>query len=270
MPDVSSTLNEDQILRLKSRLSQSVNTNQTATVEVKNPFVIYPVISLGETSVVTGGMQKMTVTTLEVALFAKDYQTNTSFSSVQLKLQGSGNNQVQAISNAISKLNASDVTVGRFINEAREKIVKYYNETCEGLIQKATTLASANDYEQSIAILNAVPLESSKCYPTAQKLSLGFYKKYQTQLCAKNISIAKALIATKEFNDAIRVLELIDPQANCSKEVNLLIAEISAKVEKRDLLALDVEKRRISAMQEIAKAYYSQSIIKVNYNFLVK
>ena len=65
-------------------------------------------------------------------------------------------------------------------------------------------------------------------------------------------------------------MNIIDSSSSCYSEVEKLINQISDKVEKAENRELDLEKRRIDAIKEIAKAYYSNSVRLVNYNVIVR
>ena len=133
----------------------------------------------------------------------------------------------------------------------------------------ANNLLAKQDYEQSLSLLQSIPNASTNCYNEAQKKSFEVYNKYQSILCSKNITTAKAAIAINNYENALQALEVIDPSSTCYIEVQKLIAQISSKVDKKQKQELDLEKQRINAIKEIGKAYYSNSIRIVKYNTIL-
>jgi hypothetical protein len=270
VPEPSDEFNPEQIQKLSSKITQIINNSNEVTVGYTNDIVVYPVISVNETGVVEGGLQNITVTTIDFSLFVKQVSTNLVYNTFSKKIKGSGNNKAQAISNAFSQIKATDEAYKQFILASKTKILQYYADNCKAIIQKADNLSAKQDYEQSISLLQSIPIASTGCYNEAQKRSLAVYNKYQSVLCSKNITKAKAAIAINNYEDALAALEMIDPASSCNAEVKKLIAQISSKIERKEQQALDLEKQRINAVKEIAKAYYSNTVRVVKYNVIVR
>lgn len=269
MPESSKELNQEQIEKLTTKIIQIINSSNEVTVGTTNDIVVYPIISISETSVVEGGLQNLTVTTLEFSLFIKQISTNLVYNSISKKLKGSGNNKDQAVSNALSQIKPSEEIYRQFLLTGKLKILKYYADNCRVIIKTSDNLSAKQEYEQSISLLQSIPIASADCYNEAQKKSIEIYKKYQSVLCSKNITKAKAAIAINDYSTALDALEAIDPTSTCYSEVQKLIAQISSKADKREQQELDLEKRRITAIKEIGKAYYSNTIRAVRYSILV-
>lgn len=269
MPEPSNDFSPEQIQKLASKITQIINNSNEVTVGYTNDIVVYPIISVDETSVVEGGMQNITVTTIEFSLFVKQISTNLVYNSFSKKIKGSGNNKSQSITNAFSQIKASEETYKQFILISKSKILNYYNENCKTIIQTSNNLLAKQDYEQSISLLQSIPIASTNCYNEAQKKSLEVYKKYQSILCSRNLTKAKAAIATNNYDNALEALEIIDPASTCYPEVQKLITQISSKVDRKEKQELDLEKQRINAIKEIGKAYYSNSIRLIKCNILI-
>ncbi len=269
IPEISNDFNQVQIQKLESKITQIINNSNEVSVGYTNDIVIYPVISIEETSVVEGGLQNMTVATIDLTFFIKQISTNTVYNTMSKKIKGSGNNKIQAITNAFNLIKVTDEVYKQFISSTKSKILKYYTENCKTIIQTATNLSAKQDYEQSLSLLQSIPIASINCYYEAQEKSLEVYKKYQTILCSKNITTAKSAIATNNYETALQALEVIDPSSTCYPEVQKLIVQISSKVAKKEKQELDLEKQRINAIKEIGKAYYSNSIRIIKYNMIV-
>lgn len=269
MPDASMNINQAQIQKVETKIAQIINNSNEAIVGYNNDFVVYPILSVEDISVVEGGMQNLTVATINFSLIVKQISSNLVYNSISKKLKGSGNNNALAISNAFSQIKSNDEIYSQFIKTAITKVLKYYTDNCKLLVQNADNAASRNEYEQALGILQSIPSSSATCYNEAQKKSIDIYKKYQKIICAKNINKAKAEIAVKNFSAALDALEVIDPTSSCGVEVKKLIAQISSKVDKKYIEELDLEKLRINAIKEIGKAYYSNRVSLVSYKVIV-
>lgn len=269
VPEISNDFNQVQIQKLESKITQIINNTVEVSVGYTNDIVIYPVISIEETSVVEGGLQNMTVATVDLTLFIKQISTNSIYNTMSKKIKGSGNNKMQAITNAFSQIKVTEEVYKQFIITSKAKILKYYADNCKTIILTANNLSAKQDYEQSLSLLQSIPTASTNCYNEAQKKSFEVYKKYQSILCSKNITTAKAAIATNNYENALQALEVIDPSSTCYPEVQKLIAQISSKVDKKEKQELDLEKQRINAIKEIGKAYYSNSIRIIKYSSIL-
>lgn len=270
LPEPSQKINEAQITKLESKLSNLINKSGVVTYGYNNDFVIFPVINIDETSIVQGGMENITVTTIDLTLNIKQISSNKSFNIISKKIKGSGKTEQLAITNGFSLMKVTDKDLIDFIVKGKENIFKYFNENCSSIENKAKNLYIKQDFEQAISLLQSIPETGNNCFAKAQKNALVYYKGYQSKLCKENITKAKSEIATKNYENALNYLNMIDSSSGCYSEVEKLVNQISDKVEKAENRELDLEKRRIDAIKEIAKAYYSNTVRLVNYNVIVR
>lgn len=204
LPVATAEINQVQIQKLETKIAQIINISNEATVGYFNDFVVYPVVSIDETSVVEGGMQNITVSTIDFSLFVKQLSSNLVYNAFSKKLKGSGNNKAQAITNAFNQIKVKDEIYLQFIKTAKAKIFEYYNDNCKLIIKKAGDIAAKQDYEQALGILQSIPSASSSCYNEAQKKSLDVYKKYQTILCTKNVNRQKPKLQSIIFQPLLK------------------------------------------------------------------
>ena len=281
MPDNVENLDQGNISKLETKITQIVTNSGLSSSGWNNNFVIYPKFALYETSVVEGGMESITVVTCDLSLFIKQVENNMLFSSISKTLKGSGKNKALAISNAISKIPIADASFKEFIEVGKQKIVDYYNLRCDDIITEFESLLLKAAYEQALGLLLTVPQEV-KCYSIVQEKSIQAYRSFQNQKCNQRIQLAKSKLAANEFAEAIRILGQIDPSTVCFKESNDLLIEASvhfdAQQEKafeeskriqEDNLAL--EKQRVDAIKEIAVEYYrNRPKTIVSYSLLIR
>lgn len=103
MPENVDGLDGSQLSKLETKISQIVTVSGIAASGYNNNFVIYPKFAIYESSIVEGGMQNITVVTVELSLFIKQVDNNILFSTISKPLKGSGSSKELAITNAISK-----------------------------------------------------------------------------------------------------------------------------------------------------------------------
>jgi len=270
LPEPNQKLNEVQISKLESKLSNLINKSEIATYGYNNDFVIYPIVNIDDIGIVQGGLENITVATIDLTLNIKQISSNKSFNIASKRIKGSGKTEQLAVTNAFSLIKVNDKDLIEFIAKGKMNIYKYYNENCTNILTKADNLYAKQDYEQAISLLQSIPETGNNCYAEAQSNALEYYKGYQTKLCKENITKAKSEIAIKNYENALSLLNMIDGNSNCHSEVERLINQISDKVEKAEKSELDLENKRIDAIKEIAKAYYSNTIRTVKYNVIVK
>jgi hypothetical protein len=256
--DMTRELTEAQMMKLESKTMQLIDRSGEAKAGYTNEFMLKPAVSVDDSKVVEGGMQQMTVTTLDVTFYLTRVGDNmVVMNTMTKKIKGSGNNREQAISNAINNINVTDNAYKQFIAASKEKILAYYGENCNKIMNAATAAENRHDYEQAVSLLYSVP-SGVPCHEQANKKAGSVYARYQKQLCERIVSYARGQIAIENYADALDALNLIEPGAGCSAAVNDLIAQASRKVEKRIAQEYTAEARRIKAVETIATAYYTR------------
>lgn len=280
MPDNIEGMDIAQLSKLQTKIIQIVANSGLASSGYNNNFVIYPKLAIYDNHIVESGMQDITILNCELSLFIKQVNNNLIYSTVSKPLKGSGKSRNIAITNAISHINVNDSAYLSFIENGKNKIIAYYESTCQDIIDNSDALIKKQDYQQAIGLLLSIPKEVA-CYKKAINKSVEAYKAYQNQKCSEQILTAKSEIATNNFNAALRVLSQIDPSTVCSREADALIKQIEPKidaiererVQRRNKLyndALELEKQRIEAAKEIAKAYYNRTQPSYNYMYIIK
>ena len=280
MPENVDGLDESQLSKMETKITQIVSSTGLAASGYNNNFVIYPKFAIYDSSVVEGGMQNITVITCELSLFIKQVDNNIIFATISKSLKGSGKNKNTAITNAISKIPTNDQQFKLFVVTGKDKIIAYYETKCQDIITKSESLVKMQDYEQALGLLMTVPEEVS-CYSKVQEKSIEAYKTYQNQKCKVQIQEAKTQLASNNYNYALQILSQIDPSTSCFKESQTLVTNLATKVDAEEKKQWDLkmkiyndnvelEKNRINAVKDIAVAYYKSKPTTVNYTYLIR
>jgi hypothetical protein len=281
MPENIDGLTVSQLSKLESKIIQMATKAGLSASGYNQTFVIYPKFAIYETNTVEGGMQNITVITTELTLFIKQVNNNLLFSSVSRQLKGSGKTAEIALNNVISQIPVSDKIFASFIDEGKNKIVKYYEENCDDIVKKADAFIKMQQYEQALGLLMSIPEEVSACYDKILQKSIDTYKSYQKQRCAEQLQEARTLIAGRYYDEALNVLSGVDPSTECFNDAKTMVKSVENKVNAEykknwDLQvkiyndAVALEKQRINAIKEIAVSYYKSQPTNVNYHYIVR
>jgi hypothetical protein len=276
IPDLSTS----ETSKLDTKIKQILSYNDIGYSFSLNSFVIYPVFEIYDIKQVEGGMKNIVIITADITLFVKQITNDNVISSISTTLKGSGFSKKEAITNLLSNINTKDTKYKDFISESKSRIFQLYEKYCPVFINKSEELEGKQQYEDALYLLATIP-EELPCYSEIRKKTLDIYKLYQDIECKRQIQQAKSHIAIFQYTRAADILANIDPYSNCYKDAETLISQIKDKLELKEQQALDMalesyrssidlEKRRIDAVKEVAKSYYLNNANKTvnHYNIM--
>lgn len=277
-PDQMEGLSNSNLMQLRNKIEQIVSYNGVSTF-MDGSFVIYPVFEIYDKKNIEGGMRKMVAVEVGLTLYIKQISTGMVANSTSLIIKGSGFSEPEAIINAIRTISPNNKLFNSFITLGKSRILQYYEENCEKILEKAKSLASIQKYEEALSTLAIYPTSLSSFSKVSEVIE-SIYKQYQSARCEKMLQEAKGLIAIHEYRNAIAKLSEIDPESSCRTECLTLLNGIKQKVDANEARELemelkvfnanfDLEKRRIAAIRDIAKAYYENKTT-VYYTQIVK
>lgn len=264
-----------------SRLSQKMEqiaTNNGVAAFYDGAFVMFPKLAVYDIQSVEGGMKKIETLKVDMTINVIQMATKTIIGSIPVVLSGSGYSIEEATSNAISKINARDAKYSTFLSDCKKLIIDYDEKNSKNSILKAKTLASQQRYEEALALL-ALYSESLPSYSLVSAAIVHIYKDYQKERSAQLVLEAKSAIAIQDYELAADLLAGVDPESPSFKEALKLIEIVKKNVTKEQQDAIDrawklynsevaLEKYRINAAKEVAKAYYSNQPV-INYTQIV-
>lgn len=280
MPDNVDGLDESQLSKLESKLTNITTNAGFAAVGYNHNFVIYPKFSIYDVGVSEAGMKNVYLATTELSLFIKQVDNNVVFSSFSKEIKGAGSSKLAALTNAISNVPVNDPQFKAFIDKGKKQILNYYELNCNDIKLKAASLVKTQSYEQAIGLLMTVP-DAVSCYPEILNLAVDAFKAYQNQRCKEDIQNAKAALEANDYQLSLMILSQIDPSSPCASESLSLMKSAGSKVDVEDKRNWDfamraysdsvaLEKMRINAVKEIAVAYYSNHPSTINYINIIK
>lgn len=207
---------------------------------------------------------------LEVTLLIGDAIEGTLFASHVTEVKGSGNTYNSAYMSAVKKIKDSSPEYQEFMDEAKNKIIEYYNSKCDFYLKEAESLTSQDQFEAAIATLVSIPEVCKECYDKAMDAVGPIYQKQIDKVCkstmleANNAWSAGQDIAAAE--SASKFLGTIDPSSSCYEDAQNLASKIAKRVKELDQREwdfklkqqqdnVDLQKAEIKAARDIGVAY---------------
>lgn len=218
---------------------------------------------------------------LEITLLIGDAVEGTLFSSQVIETKGSGNSETKAYMAAIKKIKDQDPKYTAFIDQAKTKIIEYFNAKCDFILKEAQSLVGQNEYQAAIATLSSIPEVCKDCYDKAMDAIGPIYQQQIDRQCKLDIAEAKnAWNASQDSNGANSAsyyLGQIDPNSSCYDEAQRFSATIAKRIKELDQREwdfklkqqqdnVDISKARIKAARDIGVAYGNNQPKSITYN----
>ncbi len=140
-----------------------------------------------------------------------------------------GENDTKAYISAIKNINVSDPKYVAFINEAKGKIIEYYNNKCNKKIEDARNLKSRNLFDEGIYSLVDVPQVCDNCYLKCNDMILEIYKAKMDHNCQEVIQNSTVLLSQNKYEEASSALIGITPDLQCYSDAKGLLRSIGNK-----------------------------------------
>ena len=127
--------------------------------------------------------------------------------------------------NLKSRLNSEEFEI--FIESSKNKIIEYYTQNCEIILNESQNMASMKNFDEAIANALSIPDVVSDCYNQGQELAVEINTDKFEFECETKIADAKNAIASNDYEKAAYVLQGIDPTVSCYADAEILQREIS-------------------------------------------
>ncbi|MBO7446665.1 MAG: hypothetical protein J6T86_09695 [Bacteroidales bacterium] len=229
----SSEIPEAALQFLESQLENIATENGTADMVICDRFILTAKVDVLQKDIVAGPPQRISQT-LNITLQVGDAVDNKLFSSTSLTAVGIGTNLTKAYMEAFKQIRKNNKQIADFLEQAKGKIVQYYQEHCESIYAEAQGLAKLQQYDEALYRLACVPDIGTDCYTRCQNAMVQIW---QTKINSDGRQLLKfARTAWAQSQDevgaeeAANYLRQISPAADCQGEVSKLISNITAKI----------------------------------------
>ncbi len=218
---------------------------------------------------------------LEISFAIGDNQANACFGATSMEAIGIGNSEGQAMTSALKNIKSTP-QLKAIVADAKKRIIDYYEKNGPAIIQKAQGLVTAQNWEEALYELTAIPQECS-CYKQALSMMESVYSAHLNHDAQQILTQAQAMWsadpnpgATAE--EAMRILGQIDSSAKCYPQAQALMKKIENRVknvtdqERADEKAMQkarlnaevaVTKARLQACRDVAVAYAKRRTVVV-------
>jgi ubiquitin-protein ligase len=232
VPEISG-LPEESRQFLISRISQVASNYGIGSNDPSARFVIAAKVNVLSKDIIPGPPQRV-AQQLEFILSIADSETQAIFSSISFQAKGIGNNENQAIIDAIKRIDISNPKVKSILEEGKNKILSYYSSNCDFILKTALTDSKSGKYDKAIYDLSMVPEVCQSCYFKSLDTLTSIYQRKINEEGRVIVSKANSIWAAKlnvaaaeEIGD---LLTNIDPNSSAQKDAANLVAKITAKL----------------------------------------
>lgn len=258
---------QQRVVANKLRQLLSATTGAMGTVGFHS-FALVPDYEVLNKSVTPGPPRKI-VYQLQLSLQVLNSADGVVFEAYTTQLDGVGNSEQLAFSDAIKRLTPRNTDIVSFMTRAQRKMIDYYNNNAERMLTKVKALEQIRQYDEALSLLCLIP---SCCngYDAAQRLIVDIWQKRVNLEGERLLQKAKALWAASQDMESARnaamLLTEIDPESSSIPAASELLSEIKQKVGEENEWArelemkkyndtLDMDQRRLDAAREVAIAF---------------
>lgn len=202
---------------------------------------------------------------LNVSMHVVDLKAQKVYASYSNEMKGIGDNETKALINSFQKVNVSNADIKSFVQQGKQRIMAYYDNNFQNIIEGAQALAAMKRFDAAIYSLMLVP-ECCKGYVAVKEELMSVYQQFVNQHCNENLAQAQAAwIAAPNSEGAATAsvfLSEIYPDAACYGDAQELANEIKSRMGEEWKFMMrrwednvSLERQRINAMRDISIAY---------------
>lgn len=259
---------------MAEKLRQIVMNNGMAATDDVGQFYITCIASVSDKEILGGAPTKF-AQKMDLNFYVVDAFGQKIFGTTTLPARGVGDNENKAYIAALRQVSPKSPALKGLVEDANAKIIAYYNEQGDNIIQKARTLALAKQYEEAFFQLSLIPEACEGVYAKALAAAAELFQKYIDDLAAANLAKARSIWAAGQNSEAAEAaaeyLGQITPDAACYPQAVALSKEISARISK----TIDWEQKQqsdiIKSWRDIGVAYgNNQKSVTYNPVWLVR
>ncbi len=243
---------------LTNKLNQIVSQNGLGGSAANERFIITAnIVTVSKD--ITPTAPPMTALNLDITLYIGDGIEGTKFASKTISVKGVGSNETKAYIEGIKMIKTNDPSYAAFLDEGKNKIMKYYNTKCDFIIKDAQSLATQNQQDEAIYKLTSVPDVCKECFEKCIAAVAPIYKQKIDRECKLKLAEATNLWnANQDVNSANScgdILSSVEPSSACFKDVQALSNKIAARVKEIDKREWNYKLKEQAQTSEMIKAY---------------
>ena len=270
-------LTETSKKSLEHKISQLITASGMGSID-NSRFAVIPRVVLADKRY-TSGAPQMIVMDADVTFYIGDVETGNVYGSYTKNVKGVGETDTRAYISAIGNIKPKDAELQAFMQAGKQKIIDYYNQKVDQIINRARQFESQSDYDGALAALLEVPEEAVEAYAKVSPLIASIYQKkidYEGEILYNQAyQIWNSTLNYDGAVEACGILAQISPYSKAAPKARTLSDNIGKRVreiDKREWNFImqeqkneaDFNKALISAARDIGVAQAKQPIY--NYN----
>lgn len=218
---------------LQTKLTQILTQNGIAKDLPSNRFVFTAKANVVSKDVIAGSPSRVSEL-IELTFLIGDVVDNIQYGTHVVTLRGIGQNEEQALIQAIKGIRVKDPAMDQFITESKTKIVNYYRDNEEKILREADLLASEGRYDEAVYGLSMIPDACGACFDRCQDKILEIRRTKRDVEGESLLSRARAAWAkspnAEGAEEVYPLVSAISPSASCYPEVKPFLNQISKKL----------------------------------------
>lgn len=195
---------------------------------------------------------------MEITFLVGDIVDNKLYESFTMESSGIGITEAKAFISAFQRINVNNQEIKEMLERARAKIVDYYVNHCDDILEKANTLYSQQKYDEAMFYLMGIPDVCSDCYKRCHSIAASIYDQKLT--ADGKVLLNKARnewLAGQDYAAANRVADIlvqINPQSSVYAEAMNLQNSISTKLQADEQRAWQLKMKKVEEGQKTARS----------------
>ncbi len=218
---------------LQTKMTQILTRNGIAKDLPSNRFVMTAKANVLGKDIIAGSPSRVSEQ-IELTFIIGDVLDNIKYGTYVVNLVGVGINEEQALVQAVKNVRTNDKGMDAFIETAKTRIVKYYRDNEDKILQEANVLVAGSQFDQAIYLLSMVPDACGECYDHCQAKILEINKLKIDTEGESLFSQAKAKWAkspnAEGAEEVYPLVAAISPSASCYPKVRPFLNQIQSKL----------------------------------------
>ena len=179
------------------------------------PIELRVILSQGKKEKIRG-LDNRTVTTADLNIQAFDFLTEQHLDSKDFVITASGNSEHHSNKELLQKLRSKKSKITTWLTSLDKGEID-----CGAIKNRIQSLLKINSFSEAYTLAN-----NQACQENAYDLKESIITAYQNYSCSKNLRKAKAELAVKNYEEAIKYIITIDPDTACGENIDELIQVI--------------------------------------------
>lgn len=152
---------------LEDKIRQIIARNAASEHAVSQSFALIGSVDVTDTQTTDGLMRNMTIVYADFILEAVNLVDHNTYAVTSVKIQAQDYSKEKAIAKLVQSIKITDPVYAKFIKNANDKIINYYDKNMKVFMNKAQNLMKLGNDEEAIKVLQSIP----ECVPSYEQSS---------------------------------------------------------------------------------------------------